>query len=303
MDAFTIKNQFGHYAVTKAALSDFYGALPGGRIKRQRIVPLYGIHWIDVEGSTALDILLDGVRDVDLYQFSIALPHAQTPTERATWLCTPLELSTASERAMDNFTTMQAERLMEIRARLNRGDIRVGAYQLGMFLHSLQDLLTHRGITNPQHQLLDDHGQSPDIKPGVAVEAHRATLDLLLALPQVIGVEADRRLREALGSGKHLSRLNPREKRRIFGRGMDVFWSAPAYVYGPRNPSALDCIDQIRWPAEEMAAQMTGPNALKPCRASVGVERRSCKGSRISALEALFYLPGQALHLLIGRGF
>jgi len=304
LDAFKIDSPLGHYTVTKAALSDFYGALPSGRLKRRRIVPLFGIEWIEVERPTLLDILLDGVRDVDMYQFSPALPHAQTTMEKTAWHYSALELMVISQAAQVDFATMQSDRLLEIRSRLNRGDIRVAAYQLGMFLHSLQDLLTHQGITNPQHQVLDDQGQSPDAQPNVAVKAHGYTLRLLLSLPQIIGAEAERSLRTSLLSGQQVVRLTDREKRQIFGRGPDVFWSAPAYAYGPRDPRALESLESTTWPAEQMADEMTGPNAIKSSgRSNVGIERRICQSHRINLLEGLFYIPGQAFHLLIGNGY
>ena len=92
----------------------------------------------------AIDVVGDASQDPDFYDWYTPCAHAQTDNDRDG------RTSESREQATGNYLKW----IKDLHGRLIAAievDIRSGLFLLGYILHGIQDLATHKGITNAQH--------------------------------------------------------------------------------------------------------------------------------------------------------
>jgi hypothetical protein len=97
--------------------------------------------------ENAIDVVGDASQDPDFYDWYTPHAHAQTNSDEGG------KTAETREEAEKNYIAwikQLTERLFPITDR----DVRSGLYCLGYILHGIQDLGTHKGITNAQHSYL-----------------------------------------------------------------------------------------------------------------------------------------------------
>ena len=97
--------------------------------------------------ENTIDIAGDASQDPDFYDWSTPYAHAQTDNDNSG------RTSESKEKSVGKFITWIAD----MHARLiseAKEDVRSGLFFLGYVLHGIQDLATHKGITNAQHSFV-----------------------------------------------------------------------------------------------------------------------------------------------------
>ncbi len=108
--------------------------------------------------QNAIDVVADAAQDPDFYDWYAPAAHAQTDNDAQG------RTNQTKEAAIDAYQA----RISDLRGRLvseAKKDARKGLFYLGYLLHSIQDLATHKGITNAQHSYISKMvgtGSDPD---------------------------------------------------------------------------------------------------------------------------------------------
>jgi hypothetical protein len=97
--------------------------------------------------ENAIDILGDASQDPDFYDWYKPCAHAQTNNDE---IGRTTEFREEAERKYITWIKQLTERIVSV----TNTDVRAGLFLLGYILHSIQDLATHKGITNAQHSYL-----------------------------------------------------------------------------------------------------------------------------------------------------
>jgi hypothetical protein len=95
----------------------------------------------------AIHIAADGAQDPDFYQWSVPASHAQTGNDSEG------RTAESRDRAIETYVALIKSRTGQLCSAAQQ-DPRSGLFLLGYVLHSIQDLATHKGITNAQHSYL-----------------------------------------------------------------------------------------------------------------------------------------------------
>lgn len=103
----------------------------------------------------AAKVIADASRDPDLFEWSCPAAHAQNPIEVN-------RSNVQSSSGKQAFYLWLKHRLDDIQKAQTANDDRLALYHLGRALHSIQDLASHRGMTNAEHSWLDHRGEGPD---------------------------------------------------------------------------------------------------------------------------------------------
>jgi hypothetical protein len=123
----------------------------------------------------AIEIAADGAQDPDFYAWSVPASHAQTGNDLDG------RTNETKDQAIKNYVTL-IKSLSEKLCRVSDESPRRGLYLLGYMLHSIQDLSTHKGITNAQHSYLSKQlgkKKDPDHDEANREKAHEYTLKYL----------------------------------------------------------------------------------------------------------------------------
>jgi len=137
----------GHLEITTEVLKDF------------------GFH------ENAIDIVGDASQDPDFYDWSLPCAHAQTKNDE---VGRTIESREEAERNYLNWIKRLTERIVKI----THQDKRSGLFFMGYALHGIQDLATHKGITNAQHAFLSKlfgRKDDPDHIEGNRIKAKEYT--------------------------------------------------------------------------------------------------------------------------------
>ncbi len=97
--------------------------------------------------ENAIDIVGDASQDPDFYDWSKPCAHAQTENDN---MGRTIESRAEAEKNYIHWVKRLTEKTIKIADRVNRS----GLFLLGYLLHGIQDLATHKGITNAQHAYL-----------------------------------------------------------------------------------------------------------------------------------------------------
>ena len=146
-----------HYDITRTALERSY-ASPFGEIVKERTVPLFGIESYEYLDPTPADIVCYSSGGPDLYFFGHLPPHSQTADYDYSIDRTQAELTALERDALDAYFLYCSRALRLLVYKLLSDDLREAAYLTGFFLHTYQDLFSHKGMTNSQHIYLNDRG-------------------------------------------------------------------------------------------------------------------------------------------------
>jgi hypothetical protein len=94
--------------------------------------------------ENAIDVIGDASQDPDFYDWYNPRAHAQTNNDESG------RTTESLEEAEKNYITWISQ-LTETLVSVTDHNIRSGLFFLGYILHGIQDLATHKGITNAQH--------------------------------------------------------------------------------------------------------------------------------------------------------
>jgi len=97
--------------------------------------------------ENAIDIVADASQDPDFYDWNTPCAHAQTNNDDKG------KTTESTEEAKVNYLKWIKNLTGEI-VTLTEKDVRSGLFFLGYAVHGIQDLATHKGITNAQHSYL-----------------------------------------------------------------------------------------------------------------------------------------------------
>ncbi|MFZ2956554.1 MAG: zinc dependent phospholipase C family protein [Candidatus Ozemobacteraceae bacterium] len=107
--------------------------------------------------ESAITSIARASRLPDLIFFSLLEYHAMTPCENQN----PKSKSKGKKDFIKLFHTTVSEAQKAFGKQKNADAF----FQLGIFFHLVQDLITHNGMTNPEHAYFDQTEQSPDKNP------------------------------------------------------------------------------------------------------------------------------------------
>jgi hypothetical protein len=172
----------------------------------------------------AINIAADGSQDPDFYSWSVPASHAQTGNDAEG------RTTESRNQSIDNYVALiksRTERLFSIA----QHDTRSGLFLLGYILHGIQDLATHKGITNAQHSYISKllgTANDPDHDEANRNKSGEYSLKYLEFINQRFATIYDSLLNYG-GSGLPWDRLLPNEKDTILGvSGWDL--SPAAYL-------------------------------------------------------------------------
>lgn len=166
----------------------------------------------------ANDVSGDASQDPDFYDWYTPSAHAQTENDEEG------RTSETKEQACSKYTDW----IKELTGRLlntTPKDIRTGLFFLGYVLHGIQDLATHKGITNAQHAYISKLAgkkNDPDHSGANRDKANEYTRRYLEFLKTRYATHF-KRLRDYKGRGMLWERLIPSEKRNVLKKdGWDL---------------------------------------------------------------------------------
>lgn len=97
--------------------------------------------------ENAIDVVGDASQDPDFYDWNTPYAHAQTNNDEEG------RTAESQKEAQANYLSW-IKRLTERLLSITEKDVRSGLFMFGYILHGIQDLATHKGITNAQHSYL-----------------------------------------------------------------------------------------------------------------------------------------------------
>jgi hypothetical protein len=160
----------------------------------------------------AITIAADGSQDPDFYNWSIPASHAQTGNDAEG------RTTESPSQAIDNYVALIKSRTRQL-CDVAKQDKRGGLFLLGYILHSIQDLATHKGITNAQHAYiskLSGKANDPDHDEANRNKSGEYSRKYLEYLNQKYASVYDSLLKYD-GSGLPWGGLLPNEKGKILG--------------------------------------------------------------------------------------
>ncbi|MEQ1870905.1 MAG: hypothetical protein ABL961_12880 [Vicinamibacterales bacterium] len=125
----------------------------------------------------ALQIIAAGAKAADKTDWENPAAHAQTRNEERTGLP-----NQSSEEAMDDFRGQMQRQIAFVDSAMRGGNYDEALFRLGYIFHGVQDLASHRGITNAYHRQLTRQGQDPDQSQAALAQAQRWTKQMMQAL-------------------------------------------------------------------------------------------------------------------------
>lgn len=132
----------------------------------------------DVQFSRrALQIIAAGAKAADKTDWENPAAHAQTRNDERTGLP-----NQSSQEAMDDFRSQMQRQIGIVDSAMRGGNYDEALFRLGYILHGVQDLASHRGITNAYHRQLTRQGQDPDQSQAALAQAQRWTNQMMQAL-------------------------------------------------------------------------------------------------------------------------
>lgn len=114
---------------------------PGHLEITSEVLKGFGFH------ENAIDIIGDASQDPDFYDWLTPCAHAQTENDE---MGRTIESREEAERNYIHWIKGLTERILKVTHQDNRS----GLFLFGYVLHGIQDLATHKGITNAQHAYL-----------------------------------------------------------------------------------------------------------------------------------------------------
>jgi hypothetical protein len=200
--------------------------------------------------ENAIDIAADASRDPDFYEWLTPYAHAQTDNDN---YGIPNE---SKEKAAAKYIA-RANNLHAKVVSATIKDVRSGLFFLGHVLHGIQDLATHKGITNAQHAYVSrlfGKKNDPDHDPANRAKAIEYSQRYLHALKKKHG-DIFGKLSKYQGMTLLQDKLMPDEKAGLLGKdGWDLTptafteYSALAGKY--RKIKSAYPIESTRWDAE-----------------------------------------------------
>ncbi len=165
----------------------------------------------------AVDVSADASQDPDFYDWYAAPAHAQTDNDE----------KGRTSQSRDDATDKFIGRIKEFTVKSATAAVenaREGLFNIGYLLHSIQDLATHRGITNSQHSYLSKivgTGKDPDHVPANRDKAREFSRFFLGAFGRRYPESYDAMVAYR-GRVLPWDRLLPGEKSAVLGRGWDL---------------------------------------------------------------------------------
>lgn len=262
-----------HMYTLGKTLQKVFGS-PLGTAQLVKTMPVYGIKEYRWDPYYAANLMADAARDIDMFFFGPLYPHAQTKSFSYKKKYSSEELIQIETAALREYIQHMHSGLSRVRHLLESADtnpraLRDGLYLLGVLTHSYQDLWAHRGITNEMHKALLKHrGLDVDRDPQRIQEMERRLEGWLSRLPLFLGPVAGERLVRALQSEAVFSVPTVGERKKILGRGRDIFVQGIVYVlFTSDGPESLSYLDAVQWDVDTLDTILSDPQLLQQAAA------------------------------------
>jgi hypothetical protein len=174
--------------------------------------------------QNAIDVAADAAQDPDFYDWHTPCAHAQAGNdEEGRTIETP-------EQAQSNYLKWVGGKMEKLISATDM-DVRSGLFFLGYVLHSIQDLATHKGITNAQHSYVSKLLGSQDDPDHIEENRQKAReySNRFLEALRTRESESIKTLLSYKGRVLPWDKLIPGEKARLLGKeGWDL--TPPAYI-------------------------------------------------------------------------
>lgn len=261
-DAFGGTGPGTHLGSAFDALAEAYG-VESSRPAVIKTMPVYGVPSYAWPSFRAAELFCEATRDVDIFFFGPLYPHGQTPEFGYGRELSDSELARIEAAAVRDYLRHVAGTIEKARGLYRGGRPREATYLLGFLAHSYQDLWAHRGITNGMHRALLAHeGVDVDREAGRVAELRRRLPGWLRALPGLLGSEGTE-FERYIRSGADVKPMELAERKRVLGRGRDIFAQGPAYVlFATKSAKALRYRERIEWDVETVDAMLLDRSAL-----------------------------------------
>lgn len=262
-----------HMYTLGKTLQRVYGG-PLGEAQLVKTMPVYGLKEYRWDHYYAANLMADAARDIDIFFFGPLYPHAQTKSFSYKKKYSPQELIQIETAALREYIQHMYSWLSRVRHVLENADanpsaLRDGLYLLGVLTHSYQDLWAHRGITNEMHKALLKHrGLDVDRDPQRIQDMERRLEGWLNKIPLLLGPVAGERFVRALQSEAVFSVPTLGERKKLLGRGRDIFVQGIVYVlFTSDSPESLSYLDAIQWDVEVLDTILSDPLLLQQAAA------------------------------------
>jgi len=218
-----------------------------------KTMPIYGLPTYRWPSFGPAELFCEAARDVDIFYFGPLYPHAQTPDFNYGKEMSTADLEKIELAALWDYLRHMAGWIDRVRGMYQAGKQREATYLLGVITHSYQDLWAHRGITNGMHKALLEHRGIDVDRDADRVAMLRERLPQWLAkVPGLLGDQGST-LTAYMQSGTAVDELKLAERKRLLGRGRDLFVQGVLYVgFTTKAEKTLRYLDQVQWDLETL---------------------------------------------------
>ena len=277
-----------HMETMKTALVSVYRVQASTAVLA-KTMPIFGLKTYRWDPYRAADLLSDTARDIDSYFFGTMYPHAQTKSFSYSRPLDSARLRALEEKALFDYVVHMGSWMDRVRQLFIKGDTREAGYLLGVIAHSYQDLWAHRGITNEMHKALLVHEGIDVDRASERVLEMRERLSAWLAdLPAILGPESGPVFLAFLRSDAEIAPYPASERKRLLGRGRDIFLHGIIYVlFTSSTAKSLRYRADIEWDVDVLdtllrdgealnaASRLPGPSELSAFLQARGYDFRS----------------------------
>jgi len=260
-DAFT-QGPGTHIGSARDAVMDAFGvsvAVP----EVVKTMAVYGLPTLNWPAFRPAELFCEATRDVDIFYFGPLYPHAQTPDFGYRKEMSAADLEGIELDALWDYLRHMAGWIDRVRGMYRDGKAREATYLLGVITHSYQDLWAHRGITNGMHKALLEHRGVDVDRDADRVAVLKERLPAWLAkLPVILGDQGST-FTSYMQSGGAVDELTLKERKRLLGRGRDLFVQGVLYVgFTTKAERTLRYLDQVQWDVDVLDGIMGDQAAL-----------------------------------------
>lgn len=236
-----------HFEITGTAWTQVFRTDPAA-VVGTKTAPVYGFMSWEFDEPRLGDAVKAAAGAPDLWDFGFLPPHSQSDDYNYKKEFDDAGLLELERKALEAWLLYCGCLLDRIRAEFAGGNLREGAFLLGYYIHTFQDLFAHKGMTNAHHRFLDAAGNSPDYDPASIEEARVWTVRFLEAFPDMLDDDGRRNFSSAVESGIRVDPLGRKEADRLLGRRRDVFLEGILYTIAPQpKERAMRYAQRISW--------------------------------------------------------
>lgn len=261
-DAFGGTGPGTHIGSARDAVAGVYGVAVA-EPEVVKTMAVYGLPTYSWPVFTPAGLFCEATRDIDIFYFGPLYPHAQTPDIKYGRDLSAAELEAIELDALWDYLRHMSTWIDRVRLMYRDGKPREATYLLGVVAHSYQDLWAHRGITNGMHRALLEHRGIDVDRDADRVAVLREKLPAWLAKLPALLDDQGAAFTSFLKSGTAVAELSLAERKRLLGRGRDLWVQGVVYtVFTTKAERTLRYLDKIQWDIDTLDGILGDPAAL-----------------------------------------